>query len=72
MRCREPSKQILTDTRGWWDRAEARSAFRENFERMINCKIQVRRNPKGAAPACDVDVTTSLSPFRRKNHECLK
>jgi len=48
MRCREPLKQILTDTRAWWDRPETRPAVRENFGRMINCKTQVRRNSKAA------------------------
>jgi hypothetical protein len=38
MRCREPLKQILIDTRDYWDHPGTRPAVRENFRRMINCR----------------------------------
>ncbi len=38
MRRREPLKQILIDTRDYWDHPETRPAVRENFIRMINCR----------------------------------
>jgi Putative transposase/Transposase zinc-binding domain len=38
MRCREPLKQILIDTRDHWDHPGTRPAVRENFSRMINCR----------------------------------
>jgi hypothetical protein len=38
MRDRELLKQILEATRHLWDRPETRSAARENFLRMLNCR----------------------------------
>jgi hypothetical protein len=38
MLCREPLKQILIDTREYWDHPGTRPAVRENFIRMINCR----------------------------------
>ncbi len=37
MRNDQPLKQLLIDTRGWWDHPGTRPAVRENFEKVIRC-----------------------------------
>src|SRR5712692_85855 len=41
MRYKQPLKQILIATRSYWDRVETRSAVRQNFEKVINCRTRV-------------------------------
>ena len=38
MKYQQPLKQILTESRGQWDRPETRPAVRENFEKVTLCR----------------------------------
>jgi hypothetical protein len=60
MRYAQPLKQILTDTRGHWDRAEIRPAVRENFARVISCRT----------PQLGAEVYASDSEEKLVYHTC--
>jgi hypothetical protein len=60
MRCREPLKQILIDTRDCWDHAGTRPAVRENFNRVINCRT----------PALGAEIFASTSEEKLVYHTC--
>ncbi len=60
MRCREPLKQILIDTRDYWDHPETRPAVRENFIRMINCRT----------PALGAEIFASANEEKLVYHTC--
>lgn len=56
----QPLKQILIATRAHWDRPEIRPAVRENFEKMINCRI----------PALGAEVFASETEEKLVYHTC--
>jgi hypothetical protein len=60
MRCREPLKQILIDTRDYWDHPGTRPAVRENFRRMINCRT----------PALGAEIFASEYEEKLVYHTC--
>ena len=60
MRCREPLKQILIDTRDYWDHPRTRPAVRENFNRMINCRT----------PALGAEIFASSNEEKLVYHTC--
>jgi Putative transposase/Transposase zinc-binding domain len=60
MRVKQPIKQILSATRGHWDRPEARPVVRQNFERMINCRT----------PALGAEIYASKSEEKLVYHTC--
>jgi Transposase zinc-binding domain len=61
MRCREPLKQILVDTRDYWDHPGTRPAVRENFIRMINCRT----------PALGAEIFASSTEQKLVYHTCM-
>ncbi len=60
MHVKQPLKEILAATRSHWDQAETRSAVRQNFERMINCRT----------PALGAVVFASESEKKLVYHTC--
>src|SRR5271166_2519123 len=60
MRIEQPLKQILSATRGHWDRPETRDAVRENFARMIDCRT----------PALGAEVYASETEEKLVYHTC--
>ena len=60
MRDEQPLKQILSATRGHWDRPEIRTAVRENFAKMIDCRT----------PALGAEVYASETEEKLVYHTC--
>jgi len=60
MRYKHPIKRILAGTRGYWARPETRSAVRENFNKVINCRT----------PALGAEIYASDSHERIVYHTC--
>jgi Putative transposase/Transposase zinc-binding domain len=56
----QPLQQILAATRAHWDCPEIRSAVRENFEKMLNCRT----------PALGAEVYASETEERVVYHSC--
>jgi hypothetical protein len=60
MRIEQPLKQILSSTRGHWDRPATRNAVRQNFEKVINCRT----------PALGAEVYASETEEKLVYHTC--
>jgi Transposase zinc-binding domain len=60
MHNRQPPKQILIATRAHWDRPQVRSAVRENFDKIINCRT----------PALGAEVLASETEEKLVYHTC--
>lgn len=60
MPVKQPLKQILSATRSHWDRSESRSAVRQNFEKIINCRT----------PAMGAEVFASETEEKLVYHTC--
>lgn len=60
MYCRDPIKQILIDTRDYWEDDGTRPAVRENFIRMINCRT----------PALGAEIFASATEQKLVYHTC--
>jgi hypothetical protein len=60
MRNEQPLKQILSATRGQWDRPETRASVRENFAKMIDCRT----------PALGAEVYASENEEKLVYHTC--
>ena len=56
----QPLKQILSSTRGHWDRPATRNAVRQNFEKVINCRT----------PALGAEVYASETEEKLVYHTC--
>ncbi len=60
MHIEQPLKQILSSTRGNWDRPESRDAVRKSFARMIDCRT----------PALGAEVYASETEEKLVYHTC--
>lgn len=60
MRYKEPLKQILMDSREYWDHEGTRPSVRTNFDRMINCRT----------PVLGAEIYASASEQKVVYHTC--